>query len=223
MKLLTFLHHITGFFSRCVFQVTGGLLLMPLTLTASPGLAPDEGLVAKSAKPVASAFAPTIANQAPAPSPAPEGMVWIPGGEFSRGCLTPSEGHCTTATMNSVTDSQPIHRVYVDGFWMDKTDVTNDEFDKFVRATGYITIAEIAPTFGYAKNEALPAYCRKCPFLTDCWGECPKNRIIRTSEGEPGLNYLCRGFKQYFAHAIPEVDRIVADLRRRPIEPGRRM
>ncbi len=99
-----------------------------------------------AAQPTAAAFAPTIPNQAPAPGPAPEGMVWIPGGEFSMGCLTPSEGHCTTATMNSVKDSQPIHRVYVDGFWMDKTDVTNDEFDKFVRATGYKTIAEIAPT-----------------------------------------------------------------------------
>src|SRR6202142_3241957 len=48
--------------------------------------------------------------------------------------------------MGSVIDSQPIHRVYVDSFWMDKTDVTNDEFDRFARATGYKTIAEIAPT-----------------------------------------------------------------------------
>ena len=88
------------------------------------------------AKPAAPDFAPTIPNQTPAPTPAPAGMVWIPGGEFSMGCLTPSEGHCTAATMNSVKDSQPIHRVYVDGFWMDKTDVTNDEFDKFVKATG---------------------------------------------------------------------------------------
>ncbi len=48
--------------------------------------------------------------------------------------------------MNSVNDAQPIHRVSVDGFWMDKTDVTNDEFEKFVKATGYKTIAEIAPT-----------------------------------------------------------------------------
>jgi len=77
--------------------------------------------------------------------------------------------------------------------------------------------------FGYAKNETLPAYCRQCPFLTDCWGECPKNRIIRTPEGEPGLNYLCAGFKKYFAHSIPEVERIVADLRKRPIKPQRRM
>ncbi len=77
--------------------------------------------------------------------------------------------------------------------------------------------------FGHAKNETLPQYCRQCEFLTDCWGECPKNRIIRTPTGEPGLNYLCRGFKKYFAHAIPEVDRIVADLRKKPIEPRKRM
>lgn len=67
--------------------------------------------------------------------------------------------------------------------------------------------------FGYAKHESLPKTCRECAFLSDCWGECPKNRIIRTADGEPGLNYLCRGFKQYFAHAIPEVERIVSTLK----------
>jgi len=77
--------------------------------------------------------------------------------------------------------------------------------------------------FGYAKNETLPQYCRQCTYLTDCWGECPKNRIIRTAAGEPGLNYLCRGFKRYFAHAIPEVDRIVAGLRKQPLSPRKRM
>lgn len=77
--------------------------------------------------------------------------------------------------------------------------------------------------FGYAKNETLPKYCRECPYLSDCWGECPKNRILRTPDGEPGLNYLCRGFKKFFAHAIPEVERIVADLRKRPLQPRRRM
>jgi len=50
------------------------------------------------------------------------------------------------ATMNAVNDAQPIHRVYVDSFWMDETDVTNAEFEKFVKATGYITIAERTPT-----------------------------------------------------------------------------
>ena len=77
--------------------------------------------------------------------------------------------------------------------------------------------------FGYAKSETLPTYCRQCAYLTDCWGECPKNRIIRTTTGEHGLNYLCRGFKQFFAHAIPEVDRIVARLKQQPLKPRARM
>lgn len=77
--------------------------------------------------------------------------------------------------------------------------------------------------FGYAKNETLPKYCRQCPFLSDCWGECPKNRIVRTPDSEPGLNYLCRGFKAYFAHVLPEVEKIVADLRQQPARSQRRM
>ncbi len=67
------------------------------------------------------------------------------------GCKAPSTGYCTMATMDAVNDAQPIHRVYVDGFWMDKTDVTNEEFGKFVQATGYFTIAERKPT-----QEELP-------------------------------------------------------------------
>ncbi len=47
--------------------------------------------------------------------------------------------------MQATVDSRPIHRVYVDGFFMDKTDVTNAQFEKFVKATGYITIAERKP------------------------------------------------------------------------------
>jgi formylglycine-generating enzyme len=93
-----------------------------------------------------SLFAPTVENKKMPAEPAPEGMVWVPGGEFSMGSTVPSEGVCTPATMNAVEDAKPIHRVYVDGFWMDKTVVTNDQFEKFVKATGYKTIAEIAPT-----------------------------------------------------------------------------
>lgn len=69
--------------------------------------------------------------------------------------------------------------------------------------------------FGYNKQESLPSQCNRCPYLRDCWGECPKNRIIRTASGEAGLNYLCRGFKKYFAHAIPEVDMIAKSLKER--------
>ena len=67
--------------------------------------------------------------------------------------------------------------------------------------------------FGYAKSESLPQYCRTCPYLTDCWGECPKNRLIRTPNGEPGLNYLCSGLRRFFKHALPEVERIAAAIR----------
>ncbi len=80
--------------------------------------------------------------------------------ENSRWAATESrdgEFSCSPAT---VADALPIHRVYVDGFWMDETDVTNAEFEKFVQATGYITIAERTPTkeeFPMAPPESLVA------------------------------------------------------------------
>jgi uncharacterized protein len=77
--------------------------------------------------------------------------------------------------------------------------------------------------FGYAKSETLPAYCRQCPYLTDCWGECPKNRLLRTPAGEPGLNYLCPGLKRFFAHAVPTADRMAARLRANPVPSVSRM
>jgi sulfatase modifying factor 1 len=89
-------------------------------------------------------FAPTIANTGGAPGPAPAGMVWIPGGEFSMGSHVESEAHC--ARPGVTRDALPVHRVHVDGYWMDATEVTNEDFAKFVKATGYITIAERKPT-----------------------------------------------------------------------------
>lgn len=77
--------------------------------------------------------------------------------------------------------------------------------------------------FGRAKSQSLPQYCRRCAYLSDCWGECPKNRLIRAPDGEPGLNYLCRGFKAFFAHALPEVERIATRLRNEPPHPKTRL
>ncbi len=74
--------------------------------------------------------------------------------------------------------------------------------------------------FGYAKSETLPRYCRECPFLSDCWGECPKNRLLRTPDGEPGLNYLCAGLRKFFKHALPDVERIATNVRRREKTPA---
>lgn len=76
--------------------------------------------------------------------------------------------------------------------------------------------------FGYAKSEALPRYCLECEFLTDCWGECPKNRLLRAPGGEPGVNYLCQGLKRFFAHAAPEAGEIAAQLRAGPIKTAGR-
>ena len=61
----------------------------------------------------------------------------------------------------------------------------------------------VARDFGEAKRSALPHQCRECPWLKLCNGECPKNRIARTPDGEPGLNYLCQGYARIFAHTAP--------------------
>jgi uncharacterized protein len=54
--------------------------------------------------------------------------------------------------------------------------------------------------FGLAKSKTLPRYCRECPVRFACHGECPKHRFLRTPHGEPGLNYLCAGYKKFFTH-----------------------
>jgi uncharacterized protein len=52
--------------------------------------------------------------------------------------------------------------------------------------------------FGLTKHNSLPQYCRECPVLFACNGGCPKDRFISTPEGEPGLNFLCEGLKDFF-------------------------
>ncbi|HXY49939.1 MAG TPA: formylglycine-generating enzyme family protein [Terriglobales bacterium] len=73
----------------------------------------------------------------------PAGMVWIPGGEFSMGANDPPD--MDNVGMKATQDARPIHRVYVDGFYIDKTDVTNAQFAEFVKATQYVTVAEHKP------------------------------------------------------------------------------
>jgi uncharacterized protein len=54
--------------------------------------------------------------------------------------------------------------------------------------------------FGEAKRESLPTFCRDCSVRFACNGECPKNRFTLTPDGEPGLNYLCAGYLEFFTH-----------------------
>lgn len=81
-----------------------------------------------------------------AAGPAPKGMVWIPGGEFTMGTDDP----------RAMPNERPAHRVHVKGFWMDAHDVTNAEFRRFVQATGYITTAERKPKWENLQKQLPP-------------------------------------------------------------------
>jgi formylglycine-generating enzyme required for sulfatase activity len=89
----------------------------------------------------------TVENKDRPSGAVPVGMVWIPGGEFSMGTTDPTREVC--GGPDTMDDARPVHRVYVDGFWMDATEVTNEQFAKFVKATGYVSVAERRPRAEY--------------------------------------------------------------------------
>jgi uncharacterized protein len=62
--------------------------------------------------------------------------------------------------------------------------------------------------FGRAKKNRLPRWCLDCEVLEMCNGECPKNRFITAPDGEPGLNYLCKGYRYFFNHCRPFADAV---------------
>lgn len=66
--------------------------------------------------------------------------------------------------------------------------------------------------FGLQKRETLPALCKTCKYLFACNGECPKNRFLTTENGESGLNYLCKGYYQFFDHVAPYMDFMKKEL-----------
>jgi uncharacterized protein len=68
--------------------------------------------------------------------------------------------------------------------------------------------------FGMDKRDTLPKQCRQCDYLKLCWGECPKNRLIKTKDGETQLNYLCSGLYHFYEHIGPDVIRILKHLGR---------
>lgn len=68
--------------------------------------------------------------------------------------------------------------------------------------------------FGQSKYDTLPNYCKECPVLFACYGECPRNRFITTPDGQTGLNYLCSGYRSFFTH-IDAPMKVMSDLIRK--------
>lgn len=101
-------------------------------------------LIALAGCAFAAAYAATVFWNAPPQGP--PGMVWIPGGEFWMG----------TDSSLGWPDEKPAHRVRVDGFWIDATEVTNAQFREFVEATGYVTTAEKAPSLEEIMSQVPP-------------------------------------------------------------------
>src|SRR5437868_3523831 len=109
---------------------------------SSSVIGPSEAALTASTRPL---FTATVPNKTQPPAKSQKGMAWVPGGEFSMGAQDPPDMEHDHVGMQATEDSRPVHRVYVDGFWMDKTDVTNAEFARFVGATHYTTEAERTP------------------------------------------------------------------------------
>lgn len=136
--------------ARHARRPNAGRGLMLLALLAAAGIA---GWLAYSQQRKAKAIAAnvsssalsveTVPNPEAPPGEAPADMVWIPGGEFAMGAEDPRT--LLHGGPDAMRDAQPVHRVYVEGFWMDKTEVTNAQFAQFVKATGYVTVAERTP------------------------------------------------------------------------------
>ena len=78
---------------------------------------------------------------------------------------------------------------------------------------GTLVASERQRRFGSSKYETLPKYCKECPVLFACYGECPRNRFIKTPDGEEGLNYLCAGYKSFFTHITPAMKTMAGLLR----------
>jgi formylglycine-generating enzyme required for sulfatase activity len=106
---------------------------------------------------------PIRSNPAAAPGPAPEGMVWVPGGTYWMGS-------------EEFPDARPVHKVYVDGFWMDRTEVTNAQFARFVEATGYRTVVERLPSAETSRG-----------FRVEAFGFQPDSLACLTAAPEAGL------------------------------------
>jgi formylglycine-generating enzyme required for sulfatase activity len=133
------------------------------------------------------AFLPTQENTATIQGKPPAGMVLIPGGEFSMGGVNPVG--MDDGGKEKMDDARPVHRVRVSGFFMDATEVTNAQFEAFVKATGYITVAEQTPTAdefpGATPDMLVPGSVIFAPPL----GEVPLDNILQWWAYQKGASW----------------------------------
>ncbi len=128
-------------FAGCGSETIGRVATGEGEFEASQDPQPEDS-VSDSDSPAES---PQVRQDEPPGSPPDEGMVWIPGGQFWMGTEDPR-----------FPDAKPVHLVELDGFWMDRTEVTNAQFQKFVEATGYKTIAERKPDINEILKQLPP-------------------------------------------------------------------
>ena len=127
-----------------VAAITPGISAMKIgsAISCTKGLTPGDSTIFMNGG--GSAMIATVENAMPADLKKVTGMAYIPGGTFSMGGVNPVG--ITEGGHETMDDARPIHQVYVDPFYMDETEVTNQQFATFVKATGYVTVAEQKPT-----------------------------------------------------------------------------
>ncbi len=76
---------------------------------------------------------------------------------------------------------------------------------------GNLAFGEKQMKFGIDKSKNLPKKCQQCPYLQLCWGHCPKDRFLKTTDGEAGLHYLCHGLQHFYSHVIRACNKLVEE------------
>ena len=132
----------------CCLGTAGRAAVISLAVQDQATAEADPQAPTPAADPSPDSAGVTAPNPAPeyAPDPAPPGMVWVPGGSFSMGTDAP----------DTWSNEHPAHRVRLDGFWIDATEVTNAQFAEFVEATGYLTVAERPVDWEALKHQVPP-------------------------------------------------------------------